>query len=150
MSLKSVTFISDFSCHLSQLFLIPSNSFFQKFWNELSYINPCLYVLVSICPFSKLSFIVILVKLRKQAKVNTYVCAVMFIWNSLFFPFFLEGCTMACEILVPESGIKPILMQCKCRVLTTGPPGKSLKQYLSFYNIIQHVLKFLLFYFEIF
>ena len=32
---------------------------------------------------------------------------------------------MACRILVPESGSKPLLPKWKCRVLTTGPAGTS-------------------------
>ena len=40
-------------------------------------------------------------------------------------PFFF-GCA-ACGILVPRLGIEPSPMHWKRRVLTTGPPGKSLK-----------------------
>ena len=38
--------------------------------------------------------------------------------------FFFFGC-IACEILVPQSGIEPALLHWKLRILTTGPPGKS-------------------------
>ena len=33
---------------------------------------------------------------------------------------------MACGILVPGPGIEAELQNCKCGVLATGPPGKSL------------------------
>ena len=43
-----------------------------------------------------------------------------------------EGCLsfsvfgqVACRILVPRPGIEPEMLKWKCRVLTTGPPGKS-------------------------
>ena len=36
---------------------------------------------------------------------------------------------VAYEILVPWLGIEPRLLQWKCQVLTTGPPGNSLKDY---------------------
>ena len=41
----------------------------------------------------------------------------------LFFIFW--PCHTACEILVLRPGIKPAPSSVKCRVLTTGPPGKS-------------------------
>ena len=44
----------------------------------------------------------------------------------------MEGCLsfsflgqVACRILVPRPGIEPATLKWKCRVLTTGPPGKS-------------------------
>ena len=37
---------------------------------------------------------------------------------------YLFGCT-ACKIIVPDQELNPCPLQCKFRVLTTGPPGKS-------------------------
>ena len=34
-------------------------------------------------------------------------------------------CCVACGILVPWPGMEPVPLHCKCRVLTTGLPGKS-------------------------
>ena len=42
---------------------------------------------------------------------------------------FLSHCT-TCGILVPWPGIEPVPLQQKCRVLTIGPPGKSLMMLL--------------------
>ena len=38
----------------------------------------------------------------------------------------LRNCPAACEILVPHLGIEPMSFTLEGRVLTTGPPGKSL------------------------
>ena len=35
------------------------------------------------------------------------------------------GCPMACGMLVPQPGIKPMSPALESRFLTTGPPGKS-------------------------
>ena len=49
----------------------------------------------------------------------------------------LSGCEglwpryAACGILVPRPGMEPVPLQWKHGVLTTGPPGKSLKVYLT-------------------
>ena len=43
-----------------------------------------------------------------------------------FFFLFFRPRRAACGILVPQPGIKPMPLQWKRVVLTTGPPGKSL------------------------
>ena len=48
--------------------------------------------------------------------------------NWIFF-FFFFGLATSCRMLVPQPGIKPGPLQCKCRVLTTGPPGNSLEHF---------------------
>ena len=45
---------------------------------------------------------------------------------TLFFKLLLLFCHAACEILVPQPGIKPVPPAVK-EVLTSGPPGKSLR-----------------------
>ena len=54
-----------------------------------------------------------------HVSMSTHLCE--FSWHF----FFLSHCT-TCGILVPWPGIEPVPLQQKCRVLTTGPPGKSL------------------------
>ena len=41
------------------------------------------------------------------------------------------SCSMACGILVPQSGIKPTTPALEGKFLTTGPPGKSLDYILN-------------------
>ena len=57
-------------------------------------------------------------------------------------------CT-AWEVLVPPPGIKPVPLQCNCRVLTTGLPGKSLLYFLlhSFHLLITTEFAFFFFFF---
>ena len=63
-------------------------------------------------------------------KVTPYPCIaphnfhiVLFFWLHL----------AACEILVPRPGIEPMPLQWKHRVLTTGPPGRSLHLTIFFF-----------------
>ena len=41
------------------------------------------------------------------------------------------SCPFACGILVPGSGIKPVFPALACRLLTSGPPEKSLSIFLN-------------------
>ena len=55
---------------------------------------------------------------------------VLFYCSCVIYVFFLGGGLFgprraACRILVPQPGVEPRPLQWKCRVLTTGPPGKS-------------------------
>ena len=54
------------------------------------------------------------------------------------------SCPLACGILVPRSGIKPVLPALACRLLTTGPPEKSLSIFLNslvLYPLVAHLVK---------
>lgn len=46
-------------------------------------------------------------------------------------PAFFDSHHVACGILIPPLGIKPVPLQWKCGILITGLPGKSL---MPFYN----------------
>ena len=45
------------------------------------------------------------------------------------------GCFAACGILVSQPGLEPVSPVLKGRFLTTGPPGKSLIQFLNWQKI---------------
>ena len=47
----------------------------------------------------------------------------------------------ACEILVPQSGIKPASPAQQGGFLTTGPPGKSLTVILSLVTVLKGALQ---------
>ena len=47
-------------------------------------------------------------------------------WTAQGIFFFFLAVPWACGISVPDQGRNPCPLQWKCRVLTTGPPGKSL------------------------
>ena len=59
------------------------------------------------------------------------------------------GCSTACGILVPQSGIEPASPALKGRFLTTGPPGKSLVSHpfnqKSLCSQVLHVEHFILY-----
>ena len=44
------------------------------------------------------------------------------------------SCPVACGILVPQPGIEPVSTALEGRFLTTGPPGKALKEVLKMMN----------------
>ena len=48
------------------------------------------------------------------------------------FSFAFWPCATACQIFVPQSGIKPLPLHWKHRMLTTGSPGKSLVMIFRF------------------
>ena len=58
----------------------------------------------------------------------------------LIFIYLFWPCSEACGILVPWPGIKPILLQWKQRVLTTGPPGKSHSRVLLHSGYLEFIL----------
>ena len=100
----------------SQLFVECYHNFslvlaISQVWMTLS-----LNILTLICLFmSRLKFFELLPKrvLYRQLK------------SQYFISFFFLLCCMACGILIPRPGTEPGHWQWKCRVLTTGPLGKS-------------------------
>ena len=73
--------------------------------------------------FLSLSFLIVELYLAKVSKRWKKITRRSHIKSTLLL---LVITALACRILAPGQGIKPVPLQWKCGVLTTGSPGKSL------------------------